>query len=406
MCHGIGKDERSKAGIVLEHRKDTPPIGWFNVSWLAFIHVSTFVGLYYFPLWSINKATVLLWLLQWQVSNLGITIGYHRLFTHRAFRASLGVRVVLAILGAAAFQRSIIWWALRHRLHHRYTDHPVHDPYAATRGMFFAHLGWMFFDPEYERMDLVEKEDLESDPVVRYQDKYYVPIAISFGLGLPTLIGWLWGDALSAFIWGGLFSKFCVMHGTFLVNSLAHWRGLQPYSDENSSRGNLFVALMTVGEGNHNFHAFPFDYRAGTSITDYDPSKWIILVLHKLGLVTGLRRARPGDMVDALEYMRKKEVGKLEPEEDSWKGETWSTQKVRSWATEKSGRCVLLIDGYAVDATAYLREHPGGATLLRRYAVGTKKEEEAEWAFNGGLNNHERAARRTMRKLRVAKVVD
>lgn len=127
--------------------------------------------------------------------------------------------------------------------------------------------------------------------------------------------------------------------------------------------------------------------------------------------------------------MRKKEAGKLEPERDFWECKTWNMDQIRMFAAEKTGRCVVLIDGYAVDVTSYLGEHvrafksilenmnvtlihvqPGGAALLRRYSVGTKKDvegwHEAEWAFNGGLNNHSRAARKRMNELRIAKLVD
>ncbi|KAF9055874.1 hypothetical protein BJ165DRAFT_1554855 [Panaeolus papilionaceus] len=401
------KGDESSAGPP-KHQKNRPQIWWANAIFFVFVHIAACVGVYYYPPWATKRATLVLWFFVWQLSDFGITIGYHRLYSHKAFRASFGVRVVLAILGSAGFQGSIKVGSrtLRHRLHHVGRD----PHYAATRGMFYSHMGWIFFKPVYERMDLIERDDLESDPVVRYQHKYYVPSALFFGIVFPTFLGSLWGDAMGAYIWGGLVARLWIWHCTFLVNSLAHWDGLQPYSDEDTSRGNLLVALLTGGEGNHNFHAFPHDFRSGPSIADWDPSKWIILGLHKLGLVTGLRRARPKDMVDALQYMRKKEAGKLEPERDFWECKTWNMDQIRMFAAEKTGRCVVLIDGYAVDVTSYLGEHPGGAALLRRYSVGTKKDvegwHEAEWAFNGGLNNHSRAARKRMNELRIAKLVD
>ncbi|KAF9053392.1 hypothetical protein BJ165DRAFT_1339927 [Panaeolus papilionaceus] len=406
------KDDQSSQDVL---KKERPQIWWSNGILFVVIHIATCVGVYYYPPWVTKKATLALWFWTWQLCGLGITVGYHRLHSHKSFRASLPVRVVLAILGSGAFQGSIKWWTLRHRLHHRYTDDPIHDPYAATRGMFYAHIGWVFFRPVYERMGMIEKDDLENDPVVRYQHKYYTPLALSFGLVFPILVGSLWGDALGGFIWGGLVSKVWIWHCTFLVNSLAHWSGLQPYSDETTARGNLLVALLTFGEGNHNFvrvtiHAFPHDFRSGPSLAEWDPSKWLIIGLHKLGLATGLRRARPEDMVDALKYMGEKHAGKVDPEPHSWKGKVWTLQEVHKFAAEKTGRCVLLIDGYVVDATSYLGEHPGGAALLRRYSIGAKENvegwREAEWAFNGGLNNHTRAARKRMNDLRIAKLVN
>ncbi|KDR85694.1 hypothetical protein GALMADRAFT_234705 [Galerina marginata CBS 339.88] len=385
-----------------------PRIWWSNAIFFTLVHFAAVLGMCYFPPWSVRKETLLLWFLTWQLSDFGITIGYHRLYSHKAFRASFGVRVVLAILGSAAFQGSIKWWCLRHRLHHRFTDDPVHDPYAATRGLFYSHMGWIFYKPTYERMELIEREDLENDPVVRIQHKYYVPLALFFGFLCPALLGSLWHETMGSFVWGGLVARLCIWHCTFLVNSLAHWDGLQPYSDEDTSRGNFILALLTGGEGNHNFHSFPRDFRSGPSLIDWDPSKWIILGLQKLGLVTALRRARDDDLVEAIHHMRKKEgLGTVEPESNLWDGEIWKTNQVKEFA---QGRCIVVIDSFAVDVTPYLGEHPGGANLLRKYSVGLSGDIDkwckADWAFSGGMNNHSRAARRRMRELRVAKLVD
>ncbi|KAF8167389.1 hypothetical protein B0H34DRAFT_681705 [Crassisporium funariophilum] len=392
-------------------RAQGPQIWWGNAIFFAMVHVAALMGMYLYPPWETKWATLVLWFMTWQMSDFGITIGYHRLYSHKAFRARLGVRVVLAILGSSAFQGSIKWWCLRHRLHHRFTDDPLHDPYAATRGLFYSHMGWIFYKPNYERMEVIERDDLENDPVVRIQHKYYVPLALTFGFICPTLLGTLWGDPLGAFVWGGLIARLFIWHCTFLVNSLAHWDGLQPYSDEDTSRGNFVLALLTGGEGNHNFHAFPHDFRSGPSYIDWDPSKWIILALHELGLVTSLRRARHEDLTEAIHYMQQKDaLGAMEAEKDPWQGAVWNVNQVKSYVQEKTGRCVVLIDGFAVDATTYLAEHPGGGNILRKYSVRLQNEieswHEADWAFSGGLNNHSRAAKRRMRELRVAKLVD
>ncbi|KAF8971683.1 hypothetical protein BDZ97DRAFT_2024637 [Flammula alnicola] len=394
-------------------KQPQPRIWWGNAIFFVLVHLAALIGVYYMPPWSIKKATLVLWFMTWQLADFGITIGYHRLYSHKAFRAAIGVRVVLAILGSSAFQGSIKVRirCLRHRLHHRFTDDPVHDPYAATRGLFYSHMGWIFYKPTYERMDLIERDDLESDPVVRIQHKYYVPSALFFGFVCPTLLGSLWHDALGGFVWGGLLARLCIWHCTFLVNSLAHWDGLQPYSDEDTSRGNLVLALLTGGEGNHNFHSFPHDFRSGPSLIDWDPSKWIILGLQKLGLASSLRRAREEDLVEAVRHMQKKEaLGIVEPEDNSWDGEVWNLGRVKEYAEAKAGRCIVLIDGFVVDATQYLGEHPAGSNILRTYSIRLQNDIEtwhkADWAFNGGMNNHSRAARRQMRELRVAKLVD
>ncbi|KZP25296.1 hypothetical protein FIBSPDRAFT_918440 [Athelia psychrophila] len=389
-----------------------PKIWWSNSIFFVAIHVAAGLGAYFRPPTAVPWATLGLFFAVWQLADFGITIGYHRLYSHRAFRAGLPVRVLLAALGSAAFQGSIKWCVesrcLRHRLHHRFTDDPIHDPYAATRGLFYSHMGWIFYKPTYERMELVDREDLDRDAVVRFQHKHYVPLALFFGFVLPTLLGYTWGDPLGAFIWGGLVSRLAIWHCTFLVNSLAHWEGLQPFSDEDTSRGNLILALLTGGEGNHNFHAFPHDYRSGPSWIDWDPSKWIIAMFHTFGLASGLRRVRETDMLEAKQHMAHAHHHHALPALSDiaavWVGDVWGVDALREYIRGKPGRCVLLLDGLLVDATSYLGEHPGGAALLRRYAVSPKGEGmDATWAFDGGLNNHSRAARRRMSELIVAK---
>ncbi|KAF8078933.1 hypothetical protein FPV67DRAFT_85563 [Lyophyllum atratum] len=386
-----------------------PEIWWSNAVFFVSVHVAATLGAIYWPPHAVPRASLILSLVVWQFGTFGITVGYHRLYSHRAFRASLGTRVLLAAMGSSAFQGSIKWWCLRHRLHHRFTDDPVHDPYAATRGLFYSHIGWIFFKPKYERLELVDREDLLADSVVRYQHAFYVPLAILFGFIIPTAVASLWGDVVGGFVWGGLVSKLAIWHCTFLVNSLAHWDGLQPYSDEDTSRGSLLLALLTGGEGNHNFHAFPHDFRSGPSLTDWDPSKWIILILHGLGLVHSLRRAKEQDLVEAAYYMRlKSEHGVIVSESDAepWGGAVWSMAQLNNYIKESPGRCVIQLDGFAVDATKYLGEHPGGAGILRKYSKNPwqEKDLDASWAFGGGLNNHSRSAKRQVLSLRVAKI--
>ncbi|KAK0208735.1 hypothetical protein DFS33DRAFT_1253568 [Desarmillaria ectypa] len=391
-----------------------PKFWWSNAIFFVSIHIAAFIGAYYFPVHAVHRASLFFAFLVWQLADFGITVGYHRLYSHRAFRANAAVRIALAALGSAGFQGSIKWWCLRHRLHHRFTDDPMDDPYAATRGILYSHMGWIFFKPTYQKMELVDRDDLDSDPIVRFQHKYYskLPIALFLGFAFPPMVGSLWGDPKGAFIWAGLMSRLAIWHCTFLVNSLAHWDGLQPYSDEDTSRGNLLLALLTGGEGNHNFHTFPHDFRSGPSRADWDPSKWIIVGLYKLGFATGLRRARKGDISEAVEYMQdKRAYGVPSAEDDLWDGPNWSIKDVQSYIQGGLGRCVLLIDDFVVDVTNYMGEHPGGAAILRKYSFrdqesisDSEKWKDATWAFEGGLNKHSRTARRLMLESRIARL--
>ena len=122
----------------------------------------------------------------------------------------------------------------------------MHDPYSATNGLWYAHCGWIFRKPKYARMKLIDRADLESDPVVRFQHAYYVPMALFSGLILPWLIAYLgWGDGIGGLVWGGAVARLLIWHTTFCINSLAHWAGLQPYTEEVTARGN-YVGLLAL----------------------------------------------------------------------------------------------------------------------------------------------------------------
>ncbi|SJL06149.1 uncharacterized protein ARMOST_09485 [Armillaria ostoyae] len=448
-----------------------PKIWWSNAIFFVSIHIAAFIGVYYFPVYAVHRASLFLAFLVWQLADFGITIGYHRLYSHRAFRANTAVRIVLAAFGSAGFQGSIkvgrpstssiicidvhlvvvsptsvtsrtLDNPSQSSFAHvegpqRFTDDPRDDPYAATRGLLYSHMGWIFFKPTYQKMELIDRDDLDSDPGVEGISSAYrrlteyvnpVPIALFLGFAFPPMMGNLWGDPKGAFIWAGLVSRLAIWHCTFLVNSLAHWDGLQPYSDEDTSRGNLvshpslrysafdmfntnqLLALLTGGEGNHNFHTFPHDFRSGPSWADWDPSKWIIIGLHKLGFATGLRRARKDDMLEAVEYMQQKYAYGVPPaEDDHWDGPNWTIDDVQSYIQGTLGRCVLLIDDFVIDATSYMGEHPGGVAILRKYSFhqegisDSRKWKDATWAFEGGLNKHSRAARRLMLESRIAR---
>ncbi|KAI0785365.1 fatty acid desaturase-domain-containing protein [Irpex lacteus] len=394
------------------------PIWWTNGLLFVAIHVAAAIGVYYRPFGQTCRATLLLAFVLWQAACFGITIGYHRLHSHKAFRAGYLPKLVLALLGASAFQGSIRWWTLRHRLHHRFTDDPVHDPYAATRGLLWSHMGWIFFKPTYDRMNLIEKDDLDRDAIVCWQHRNYIPLALLTGFVFPTCMGWLWGDTLGAFIWGGLVVRIAVWHCTFCVNSLAHWDGLQPYSDENTSRTNLIIALITCGEGNHNFHhTFPHDFRSGPLLLDWDPSKWIILLLHRAGLASGLRRARKADLAGALSHMAQQETDPHEYHAVEIPEQSMSIENVCRLIETDPRRTLVLIGENVCEAAQYLGEHPGGATLLRRYAVHIPagktrptredillQQKEATWAFEGGMNQHSRLAKARMRDLIIGKL--
>ncbi|RSH87110.1 hypothetical protein EHS25_003599 [Saitozyma podzolica] len=364
-------------------KRNQGEIWWSNGIFFVAMHIFALAGAAYLsPPTKLDWRTALLFVTTWQLANFGITIGYHRLWSHRAFTAATPLRAVLAAMGSMGFQGSIKWWVLRHRLHHRWTDSPVHDPYAATNGLWWAHCGWIFRKPIYPRMKLIERADLEADPVVRFQHKHYIPIALFSGLVLPTLIASLgWGDTLGGFVWGGVMGRLATWHCTFCINSLAHWTGLQPYTEEVTARGNLLLALLTSGEGNHNFHhAFPKDFRNGPHPADWDPSKWAIYLLHKYTpLIPSIARTPESAVLQAQARVHIAQADRLvasvsidETAKPIESLPVWSREEVRKrhgeWVASKDGerrrRVLLVLEGCVVDAGGYIDDHPGGEQLL------------------------------------------
>lgn len=236
--------------------------------------------------WSEPLALVVLWIL----TGLGITAGYHRMFSHRTWWAPSGVRLLALILGAATWQNSAIVWSAGHRYHHKDVD-SEDDPYSITKGFLHAHMLWVMIEGS-RHGDLATVPDLQKDPLCVWQHKHYNWIAAGFNIGVPLLLGWLTGNVWGMLLWAGLVRIVVVHHMTFLINSLAHTWGARSWSNSHSARDNAVVALLTLGEGYHNFHhTFPADYRNGVRWYQFDPTKWLIWSLSRVGLAYDLRRS-------------------------------------------------------------------------------------------------------------------
>src|SRR5882757_8248040 len=224
-------------------------------------------------------------------NGMAITCGYHRLFAHATYQAHPALKVAYLLFGAMALQNSALVWGATHRVHHCYIDDPERDPYCARRGFWFSHIGWMLRSYSSGDPDFSAARDLERDPLVRYQHRYYLPLALAMNVGLPLLLGWANGDMLGMFLLAGVLRLVISHHVTFLINSLAHIWGSQPYTEDNTARDNPIVALLTYGEGYHNFHhMFAHDYRNGVKAWQWDPSKWFIAFMSWAGLAWNLKR--------------------------------------------------------------------------------------------------------------------
>ena len=272
------------------------PKDWVNIAFLASAHLAALGGLLWLVLVRFSPWTVILGLVWFALCGMSITGGYHRLFAHKSYKASPLVRGLYLAFGAAAVQNSALKWSSDHRLHHLHTDRDG-DPYNIRRGFWWAHILWVLY-ADQGATPRENVRDLSADALVRFQDRHYVALAFVFGALLPFGLGALWGDPIGALLVAGFLRLVVQWHATFFVNSLAHTLGSQPYSNRGSARDSFITALVTLGEGYHNFHhTFQADYRNGVRWYQLDPTKWVVWTLSKLGLTSELRRT-PDEIIE------------------------------------------------------------------------------------------------------------
>jgi stearoyl-CoA desaturase (delta-9 desaturase) len=273
-------------------RAEHAPVNWVTASVFT---ITPLVALLVVPWYGISHGYSLgAWLLfafLLAATGMAITSGYHRLWAHRTYQAHWAVRLVYMFFGTMALQHSVLTWASQHRTHHRFVDDVDRDPYSAKRGFWFSHIGWILRDYPSGVNDFTNARDLQRDPMVMFQHRWYAPLAVGLNFGVPLGCGFAFGDPIGTLLLAGVLRLVVNHHLTFFINSLAHMWGSQPYTDENSARDNGALALFTYGEGYHNFHhIFQNDYRNGVRWWQYDPSKWLISMLSWVGLATDLKR--------------------------------------------------------------------------------------------------------------------
>jgi stearoyl-CoA desaturase (delta-9 desaturase) len=230
------------------------------------------------------------------VRMFAITGFYHRYFSHRTFKTSRAVQFVFALIGASCVQRGPLWWAAHHRHHHRHTDTPQ-DPHSPrVFGFLWSHVGW-FLTPRNFRTDLSRVPDLAKYPELRWLDRYDIAIPVALAVGLYALgvllhhvaprLGTTGGQML---IWGFFVSTVVLFHATVTINSLAHRFGTRRYDTKDDSRNNVWLALLTFGEGWHNnHHFFPGSSRQGFRWYQVDLTWYGLKLMSALGLVSGLK---------------------------------------------------------------------------------------------------------------------
>jgi stearoyl-CoA desaturase (delta-9 desaturase) len=238
-------------------------------------------------------------------NGMAVTMGYHRLWAHRTYEAHWGIRLLLLVFGTMALQNSVFAWASGHRTHHLHVDDVDLDPYSARRGFWFSHIGWMLREYPSGRENFTNIPDLKRDPLLAFQHRYYVLLAVLLNFGMPLLAGLIFGDVWGMLILAGFMRLVWSHHVTFFINSLAHMWGKRPYTEDNSARDNPVLAVITYGEGYHNFHhLFAHDYRNGVRWWQWDPTKWFISALSVVGLTRRLKRTPTFQIQRALLAMQ------------------------------------------------------------------------------------------------------
>ncbi|MCB0881574.1 MAG: acyl-CoA desaturase [Thermoleophilia bacterium] len=258
-------------------------------------------------LWGValHPLDLVLFAVMYVFCGLGITAGFHRLFSHRGFQSGKVVRATFAIAGCMAMQGPLTQWVTDHRRHHAASDKPddPHSPHhhgggvwGTIKGLFHAHVGWLFVTKGMERGRVYGK-DLYEDPLIRRIDRLYM-LWVVLTFGIPFAVAWaITGDlgrGVEAFVWAGLVRVFVFDHMTWSVNSICHVFGRRAYATSDESRNVWYLAPFTFGEAWHNnHHAFPGSARHGLHRWQVDPSWWTIRALEKAGLVWRVKLPTP-----------------------------------------------------------------------------------------------------------------
>ncbi len=284
----------SESGEVIED--DVYFFDYSKTTKLFLMHSFGCYGLYLALTGQCHYNTLWLSFAMYWLAGLGITGGYHRLWAHKSYSCSRPVQWLLAFYGAAAGEGSIFWWSRDHRMHHKFEE-TRKDPYSIRYGFWWAHIGWlMHYKSAYlmrEGKRLCEgglMNDLKKNDIVMFQHRHFGAFFFGAAALQPMLIASLWGDAWGGLWVGGALATMLTFESTMCVNSLAHMWGERPYNKRITAVQNGIVAMITYGEGWHNFHhAFPTDFRGSDKWYQWNPTRWLIKGLEKSGLAWNLK---------------------------------------------------------------------------------------------------------------------
>lgn len=258
-----------------------PPIAWPTATFIIFVHLGALLA--FLPGMFSWKAVLLALVLHWLTAGIGITLGWHRLVTHRSFQVPKWLEYFLVFCGTLSMQGGPIWWVGLHRHHHLYSDQP-NDHHDSRKGFWWSHIEWMFREVPAEAEIPRFTKDIADDPVYQFLDKYFLPIQVVLAIVLYLWGGWPF------VVWGIFVRLVTVYHTTWLVNSATHAFGYRTFETTDHSTNCWWVALLTFGEGWHNnHHAYQYSARHGLQWWELDLTWLTIRLLQLLGLATKVR---------------------------------------------------------------------------------------------------------------------
>ncbi|HUI28348.1 MAG TPA: acyl-CoA desaturase [Candidatus Kryptonia bacterium] len=254
------------------NRSGSSSIGFWSV------HVACLLVLFTGVSWS----AVAICLATFWLRMFSVTAGYHRYFAHRSFKTGRVSQFILALLGTTAVQKGVLWWAANHRNHHKYSDQPedLHSP--VQRGFWWSHVGWIL-SPDYDTTLYSRIPDMAKYPELVWLNEHFLvpPVALAVGLFLVGGLSWL--------VWGFFISTVMLWHSTFFINSLAHVYGSRRYETPDTSRNNLWLAVLTMGEGWHNnHHHYMNSVRQGFFWWEVDGTYYVLKALSWIGITWDL----------------------------------------------------------------------------------------------------------------------
>lgn len=268
-----------------------------RIDWVrALPFIGLHAGCLLLPWVGVSATAVAVAVLLYVARMFAITAFYHRYFSHRSFKTSRAAQFLFALLGASSVQRGPLWWAAQHRHHHRHADtsQDLHSP--TSHGLIWSHVGW-FLTPRALTTERNRIRDLNSYPELRWLDRFDAVVPLVLAMSLYAAGAWMerWAPGLNCdgpqlLVWGFFLSTVVLFHATVTINSLAHRYGQRPFETRDHSRNNLWLALLTFGEGWHNNHHFyPGAARQGFRPWEIDITWYGLRVLAALGVIWDLR---------------------------------------------------------------------------------------------------------------------